>query len=175
MPNLMNVRSRSAPLTGVQRYIHEMCDQLSERVRTIAPHRQLAGVAGHLWEQSVLPRLAVGEFLWSPANTGPLQVSNQVVTIHDLATLDHPEWFSVKFSGWYRWLIPRLVNRVRHVITVSKFSKTRLLERTGIEESRISIIPNGVNQRFFPRKPTEMEFVRRQLQIPTSQYVLSLG
>jgi len=171
----MNVRSQNAPLTGVQRYIHEMCDQLKERVRRVAPRRPLLGIAGHLWEQSILPGMVKGALLWSPANTGPLRVANQVVTIHDVAPLDHPEWFSAKFAHWYRWLTPRLVNRVRRVITVSNFSKTRLLELTGVDESRIMVIPNGVNQRFFPRTPAEIESVTRRLGVPTSRYLLSLG
>jgi glycosyltransferase involved in cell wall biosynthesis len=172
---IMNVRSRYAPLTGVQRYIHEMYDQLKERVRWVAPRRVLLGIAGHVWEQSVLPAMVSGELLWSPANTGPLRVANQVVTIHDVAPLDHPEWFNGKFAHWYRWLTPRLVNRVRYVITVSNFSRTRLLELTGVDESRIIVIPNGVNRRFFPRTPAEIEAVTRQLGIPTPRYLLSLG
>ena len=172
---LMNVRSQSAPLTGVQRYIHEMCGQLKERVRRVAPGRPLLGIAGHLWEQSILPGMVNGELLWSPGNTGPLRVVNQVVTIHDVATLDHPEWFSAKFAHWYRWLTPRLVKRVRRVITVSNYSKTRLMELTGVDESRIVVIPNGVNSRFFPRTPAEIESVNRQMGLPTSRYLLSLG
>jgi glycosyltransferase involved in cell wall biosynthesis len=172
---LMNVRSQNAPLTGVQRYVQEMCGQLKERVRRVAPRRALLGIAGHLWEQSILPGMVNDDLLWSPANTGPLRVANQVVTIHDVATLDHPEWFSAKFAHWYKWLTPRLVNRVRCVITVSNFSKTRLLETTGVDESRIVVIPNGVNQRFFPRTGAEIDSVVRRLGVPTSRYLLSLG
>jgi glycosyltransferase involved in cell wall biosynthesis len=172
---LVNVRSQDAPLTGVQRYIHEMCDHLKGRVRKVAPHRPLLGIAGHLWEQLILPGMLKNELLWSPANTGPFRVANQVVTIHDVAPLDHPEWFSAKFASWYRWLIPRLVKRVRRVITVSNFSKTRLLELTGVEEARIIVIPNGVNQRFFRRTAAEIDSVKRRLGVATSRYLLSLG
>jgi glycosyltransferase involved in cell wall biosynthesis len=172
---LINVRSQNAPLTGVQRYIHEMCDQLKEHMRRVAPSRPLLGIAGHLWEQAILPGMVHGQLLWSPGNTGPVGVANQVVTIHDVAPLDHPEWFSAKFAHWYNWLIPRLVKRVRYVITVSNFSKTRLLELTGVEESRVIVIPNGVNRRFFPRTRVEIESVMRRLGVPTSRYLLSLG
>lgn len=171
----MNVRSQSAPLTGVQRYIDEMDHQLQEKVHRIAPARPLLGIAGHLWEQSILPGRTNGELLWSPANTGPLRVVNQVVTIHDVAPLDHPEWFSANFARWYKFLIPRLVRRVKCVITVSNFSKSRLLELTGVKESRIIVIPNGVNPRFHPRSPGEIESVKHRLGIPTSRYLLSLG
>jgi len=172
---VINVRAQAAPLTGVQRYILEMCDQLKERVQHIGPCWKLLGFAGHFWEQLILPGKLNGHLLWSPANTGPLQVENQVVTIHDVAPLDHPEWFSSRFANWYRWLIPRLVKRVRRIITVSNFSKTRLLELTGVEEARIIVIPNGVNARFFSRSAAEIESVKRRLGVATPRYLLSLG
>jgi glycosyltransferase involved in cell wall biosynthesis len=172
---LINVRSRNAPLTGVQRYIGEMCDQLKGRIRWVGPRRPLLGIAGHLWEQSILPGIVGAGLLWSPANTGPLRVTNQVVTIHDVAPLDHPEWFNARFAHWYNWLIPRLVKRARYIITVSKFSRNRLLELPGTEESRIVVIPNGVNERFCPKEQTEVETVKERLAIPAARYFLSLG
>ena len=66
---------------------------------------------------------------------------------------DHPEWFDPRVAAWYRWLLPRLVKRVARVITVSQFSKTRLMERLGVPADRIVAIPNGVSSRFHPRPP----------------------
>jgi glycosyltransferase involved in cell wall biosynthesis len=175
MSILLNVRSQASNLTGVQRYVQEMRDQLGDHVRTIAPSRHLGGIAGHLWEQSILPTRVGKHVLWSPANTGPLTIANQVVTIHDVATLDHPEWFTAKFGNWYRWLMPRLVKTVRRIITVSQFTKLRLIELTRVDESKIVVIPNGVNKRFVPRSGEEIAHVREILGIPTSRYVLSLG
>jgi glycosyltransferase involved in cell wall biosynthesis len=172
----MNVRAQGPPVAGVQRYVREMRDQLKHWVRQVAPHRPLLGTAGHLWEQCMLPGMLGDDLLWSPANTGPLRVAKQVVTIHDLAPLDHPEWFSARFAAWYGWLIPRLVKRVRRVITVSNFSKNRLLERTSIEESRVAVIPNGVNHDFFFRRTAEeITSLKRRLGVLTPRYLLSLG
>ena len=61
------------------------------------------GIAGHMWEQFMLPTgLKSDSILWSPANTGPLMMSNQALTIHDLSPLEHPEWFQKRFAVWYR-------------------------------------------------------------------------
>jgi glycosyltransferase involved in cell wall biosynthesis len=171
---MINTRSCTAPLSGVQRYIREICRELAGRLQEVAPLRPLSGVVGHLWEQSILPSVVKNRLLWSPSNTGPLSLENQVVTIHDVASLDHPEWFDTRFAQWYRWLIPRLIRRVKHVITVSDFSKSRLLDISGVDESRIAVIANGVNRAFHPRSSAEVRTVLSQLKIP-ALYFLAVG
>ena len=172
---VVNVRVLSSVLTGVQRYTLELLSRFGSRVRTVAPKGRLDGVRGHLWEQVVLPRHLEGELLFSPSNTGPLTVARQVVTVHDVVPLDHPEWLNPRFAAWYRFLVPRLVRRVRRVTTISEFTRTRLLERTGVDPEKIVVIPNGVDARFHPRSEEEVGKVRDALGIPTEHYVLSLG
>lgn len=172
---LVNLRSQSATLTGVQRYSQEICARLDGAIETITPRRSLHGVSGHLWEQTVLPLRIGKRLLWSPANSGPLAVERQVVTVHDLSTLDHPEWFESKFAAWYGRMIPALARRVRCLITVSEFSKQRLIANTGINASRVQVIPNGVDERFRPASSEVIDEVRTRLKIPTARYVLTVG
>lgn len=172
---VVNVRAQSAGLTGVQRYIRELCSRLGARVQAIGPGRPLRGMRGHLWEQIVLPGIAGRHLLWSPANTGPLSIGHQVLTIHDLASIDHPEWFGMRFSTWYRSITPLLARRVSRLITVSQFSKRRLLELTGIPESRVAVIPNGVDSRFHPRSPDEIRRMREKTNIKPRSYFLSVS
>lgn len=61
----------------------------------------MQGIKGHLCEQLYLPTQLQRRLLWSQGNTGPIAVSRQVLTVHDLASLDHPEWFERKFALWY--------------------------------------------------------------------------
>jgi glycosyltransferase involved in cell wall biosynthesis len=123
----------------------------------------------------VLPKIARGHLLWSPANTGPLTLGRQVLTVHDTASIDHPEWFDTRFSAWYRSITPILARRVSRLITVSEFSKRRLIELTGIPASRIAVIPNGVDARFHPRSPEEIRQVTKRTGIPTKNYLLSVS
>jgi glycosyltransferase involved in cell wall biosynthesis len=171
----INMRSQTAGLRGVQRYTAEVQRRLADRVLTVAPCRPMNGVRGHLWEQTVLPRIVSKGLLWSPANTGPLRVENQVLTIHDIASIEHPEWFRPAFARWYRWLTPELLKRVRRVITVSKFSRQRVLALANIEESKVAVIYGGVNERFRPSNADEVIGVRNQLKLPSPHYILSLG
>jgi glycosyltransferase involved in cell wall biosynthesis len=172
---VVNTRSLSANLSGVQRYTLELCARFGTQVASISPTKPMQGITGHLWEQIRLPLMIGSQLLWSPANSGPVTMRRQVVTLHDIATIDHPEWFNAKFAGWYRWMIPRLVRRVLRVITGSEFTKRRLVEISGVDESRIVVIPDGVDRRFYPRPEHETEMVRKELGIPSSRYVFSLG
>lgn len=128
---------------------------------------------GHLWEQLCLPRLAAGRMLWSPANAGPVFVDKQVVTFHDIAVLDHPEWFANRFASWYRWLVPRLARRVKRIVAVSEFTKSRLVSALGIDASKIAVIPNGVDERF--KKLGQVNLCELSCRLPSSSYVLSVG
>src|ERR1700687_1504721 len=109
---VVNTRSLHAGLSGVQRYTSELCRCFGAKVKTISPAKPMQGITGHLWEQIRLPLMIGSQLLWRPANCGPVLVRRQVVSLHDVATIDHPEWFDAKFAGWYRWMIPRLVKRV---------------------------------------------------------------
>jgi glycosyltransferase involved in cell wall biosynthesis len=172
---IVNMRSQSAGLTGVQRYARQICARFGDVVEEVHPGRALQGFSGHLWEQAMLPIRVGGRLLWSPANTGPLALRRQVLTMHDAAPIDHPEWFGAQFAGWYRWLLPALARRVRLIITASEFSKRRLIEVCGADESTISVIPHGVDERFYPREAGEIREVIARLQIPSAKYVLSLA
>jgi glycosyltransferase involved in cell wall biosynthesis len=171
----INLRSQTAGLRGVQRYTAEVFGRLADRVATVAPRRPMNGVRGHLWEQTVLPSRIGGALLWSPANTGPLRVANQVLTIHDLGSLEHPEWYSSMFATWYRWLTPELLKRVRRVITISRYSQERLLALVPIERSKVAVVYGGVGDSFHPQPADEIARVRGELGIRTPHYLLSLA
>ena len=169
-----NGRCLVQPLTGVQRYVLELSRELANELSPITPTPEWAhGLKGHSWEQICLPRLCDRRLLWSPGNTGPLVRANQVVTIHDASTLDHPEWFERKFAALYGWLLPRLARRVRAIITVSAFSKERLISRLRVSESQIHVVPNGWSEEFRPKQAPEYEGELR-LKDPFFLYVGSL-
>lgn len=169
----VNARFRGRHVSGVDRYASEVAKRLGDRVRMISPPRSLAGLRGHMWEQFVLPRyLGPAEVLWSPANSGPLTVARQVVTIHDLSALHHPEWFSPAFRLWYGRLIPPLARRARHILTVSEFSRQSIITSLHVPSERVTAVPNGVDMSVF--RPTESQSVRSQYSLPC-KYALFVG
>lgn len=195
----VNGRFLTQSTTGVQRYARELLmaldrkidqgglDLRPQQVIVLAPKnvkgglqlkhipiRQVGSLPGNLWVQIELPFYVRDGLLVSFCNTGPLAVKRQVVTIHDAAILDHPEWFKASFVAWYRFLVPRLMRRVIRVITVSNFSKTRLLEHSGIQEDQIIVLPNGVASYFHPTSPNNIDILRQKLGLP-DRYILVVG
>ena len=172
---VVNARVLGAPLTGLQRYTLELLGRFGDKVQAVAPKKNLSTIQGHLWEQLMLPYYSKGKLLFSPANTGPLSVTRQVVTIHDVVPIDRPELFSPKYRAFYQFLSPRLARRVRAVITVSAFTRERLIELARVSPSRVHAIHSGVDQRFSPQQMDSIERVRNALKIPSPYYILGLG
>jgi glycosyltransferase involved in cell wall biosynthesis len=151
-------------LTGVQRYAREIVSRW-EPVPVLKPTVGGKGATGHLWEQLRLPTLARG-LLWSPGTTGPLAVRQQIVTIHDTAFVDQAQCFTRSFAAWYQWLVPRLARRVRRIITVSQFSKSRIVEYCRVPESKVEVIYSGVGPQFRPQPPDVIHEAREALHLP---------
>jgi hypothetical protein len=112
----VNLRTLGYRITGVQRYLLSLMPYMPSELRSIRPPHPLQGIRGHLWEQLFLPAQLGRRLLWSPGNTGPIGVSRQVLTVHDVASLDHPEWFERKFALWQdaaseTWRVLQLVAR----------------------------------------------------------------
>ena len=94
---LVNTRNLSSNISGVQRYTTELVKRMKVNLEPVFPTKSLSGISGHIWEQIYLPMQVGKNLLWSPSNSGPLTVSRQVITIHDMATLDNPKDFSPLF------------------------------------------------------------------------------
>jgi glycosyltransferase involved in cell wall biosynthesis len=172
---LLNGRFHGHQPTGMQRYAIELAKRFGGRIDSAYPRRPLFGAVGHAWEQFYLPGAARGKLLWSPNNTGPVSVAAQVCTFHDLIPLDRPEWFNARFAAWYGWLLPRLARRVQHIIAVSHFTKTRIVDRFGLAPENVTVVENGVDERFAPRSSAEIAAVRKTLQIDSPHYILCVG
>ena len=161
----VNLRTLGYGITGVQRYLLSLLPHMPAELDSVKPSRALQGIKGHVWEQFYLPTQLHRRLLWSPGNTGPIAVSRQVLTVHDAASLDHPEWFERKFALWYNALLPRLVRKVRAIITVSHFSKERIVRLTGVDPERVHVISNGVEPRFRPVDPKAVKQVREKFDL----------
>ena len=170
----VNLRTLGYGITGVQRYLLSLLPHMPAQLDSVRPSQALQGMKGHVWEQVYLPTQLRRRLLWSPGNTGPIAVSRQVLTVHDAAALDHPEWFERKFALWYGALLPRLIRKVRTIITVSHFSKERIVRLTGVDAERVHVISNGVEPRFRPVDPQSVKQIKAKFEL-NGPYILFVG
>ena len=152
---VVNGRFLSRRVTGVERYGREILSLIGSKCRVEKTRGN--GLAGHMWEQFLLPvRLQSESLLWSPANTGPLAVHYQALTIHDLSPLEHPEYYKKSFSTWYRLFLPLMAKKVHVVFTPSRYVERKVMDRFGIQN--VIVTPNGVNQACFTPDARQTRF-----------------
>jgi glycosyltransferase involved in cell wall biosynthesis len=155
-PVVIDARAAArARLGGVERVTREMAARLPRlrpgRYAVLRPPAALSQRAGHLWEQALLPVAARrSRAIYCPASAAPLLTRRSVLVIHDLAALRHPEWYSAQFATYHRHVLPRVALRARRLITPSEFSRRELAEGLGIDPGRVTVVPNGVDERFSP-------------------------
>jgi glycosyltransferase involved in cell wall biosynthesis len=143
---VINGRFLTRRVTGVERYGNEILRYIGCKCQ-VAKMRA-GGPAGHAWEQFILPiKLNEHSILWSPANTGPLIIRDQALTIHDLSPLEHPDWFQKSFAAWYRLFLPILAKRVRTIFVPSEYIKHKVMKHFGIPS--VVVTSEGVNGHVF--------------------------
>jgi glycosyltransferase involved in cell wall biosynthesis len=115
--------------------------------------------------------------LHGPANALPLLPVGlpEVMTVHDLAIYDHPEWFP---SG--QWLathliVPASVRRARAIICPSEATRRALGRHFDVAVDRVRVIPHGVEPAFGQAASRRrLEEVKVKYALP-DRYLLQVG
>ena len=187
----INGKFTSQRLTGVQRVAHELTYALTRRLNghesatlfvpqnhlddgtsSLISRRVVLLFRGVLWEQIALPYATSGRTLLSLCNAGPVFKRRQVLMIHDAAVFDLPEGYSTKFRLWYRFSFALLKRNVRHILTVSDFSKARIAARLDISPDHISVVRNGIDH--LDRVVSDPSVLKR-LELEQDGFVLIVG
>ena len=157
----INGRFLTQDITGVQKFAWAVCQELQYLgwdIQLICPknikHQLPFGtiietgmLQGHKWEQIELPLYLKQNNippLLNLCNTAPLVYRNNIITLHDLAFIENPNWFNPKFAKWYKWLIPKIAKKSKHILTVSEFSKSEIMKHLHVLQSKITVLPNGI-------------------------------
>lgn len=195
----INGRSLFRQMTGVQHYAREVTRALcslepegvdftvfagregrreAEAGLPLATSFVPAGgpLRGMLWEQTLLKRMvkkARIEVLFNPGNVAPLSSPvPSVVTVHDLAFLLFPQYFSRTFAAYYRQVIPRVITEARTVITVSESTRNDLVRLLDVPAEKIAVIPNGVSPAFRQRiLKKDLAEVRERYRLPENFFL----
>lgn len=136
-----------------------------------------------IWEQVALPlelKKRALDLVHFTVNSAPVFYTGKMVfTIHDLA-FSH---YQYKVPGLYyqlvryyrRFLVPRIAKRAQAVITVSNHTKRELIERLGLKEEKVKVIPEAAGNSFHQIKDNEhLDKFRHRYSLP-EKYILALG
>lgn len=74
-------------------------------------------------------------------------------TIHDLNHLDVPHNSSVLKKIYYKIVILPAIERASSILTVSEFSKKRIIEWSNCDERKVHVVGNGVSDTFYSEAP----------------------
>lgn len=164
MKIIINGRFLTQNITGVQRVAHEIMKELDKiskekslEIIILTPKniifnslyenikvKKVGILKGHLWEQLELPIYSFLEkgILLNLCNTAPI-INTGIVDIHDISFKVNPEFFSKKFSLYYKILIWILVRTSKKILTVSEFSKNEIIKYYNVSPKKIEIVYNS--------------------------------
>lgn len=190
-PVFINGRFLAQQLTGVQRVASEitgaldaMVDETRWTTTLLAPRnardggyrrigvKQVGQRTGQAWEQLDLPRHTRGGLLLNFGNTAPVLAGAQAVILHDAGVFDTPQSYTRVYRTWSRWLYRVLAWRRAKLITVSRFSRSRIAARLRIDPGRIGLMREGADH--ILRRDADPGVLRRN-ELAPGQFVLFVG
>jgi len=169
-------RFLTQPITGVQRYGIELSKAIKKintdyNITFVTPSnfihneiadfldaKQIGSLKGQLWDQISLLKFLKSKknpLIINFSNTLPVFYENKIVTIHDIIHLKYPVSYS--YRKYYNIVFPLMLKFSKHIITGSEFSKKEISTYFSINEDKISIVYDGVDERFKPKKLEKQE------------------
>ncbi|MDR0553383.1 MAG: glycosyltransferase family 4 protein [Treponema sp.] len=118
--------------------------------------------ANSLWHQFKYPtfsRLREYDACFFPAAHKRLPYKSPCVsigTVHDMAAFRGSPWRREHLGAVIRMVLPNALRHLDRIIAVSLWVKQELVDIAGVKESRIEVVPNGVDHgAFYPRQRNE--------------------
>ena len=96
-----------------------------------------------------LVKLTRRDLFFSPGYNSPLYCASPFVfTIHDLNHIDRPENSSLLKDLYYAAVLKRACHRAARVLTVSEFSRARIIEWSGVSPEHVLNVRCGVGSEY---------------------------
>lgn len=118
----------------------------------------------YLWFEWSLPRVlrkAGADVFFSP--DGYLSLRSRVrsiMVLHDLAFVHYPRHIPFLVRAYYRYFSPKFFKRADHIITISDFVRTDLIQHFPVDPAKVSRLYNGCRLGFVPLREKEKQLVR---------------
>ena len=187
----INGKFLAQKLTGVQRTSLEilksidfLCETYNLNITLLAPkdaiNIKLENIkvvrtnfkSSFFWEQALLPILTINRLLINFSGSAPLLKYGQIITIHDAVLYDQPFAYSKLFIIWYRLLFYIQGHFSKLVMTVSQFSKERLIYYLPHIKNKILVINNGYEHVY---KLNQDLSIIEELNLKNKSFFLTVG
>lgn len=160
-------------VSGQQRYAAEISARLPDDFVRVRPRGRWAGSTGRVWAwiQLVLPLLARSSVLLSMTARAPLWSPRQVVVVHDLFVLEHPEWFSRSYVLTHAPLLRAQIRAARGVVAVSQPVADQV---AALRREVVPVAPNAPSDVFTAPDPSPSQ-VLEERGIRPGTFFLAVG
>ena len=120
--------------------------------------------------------LGRGIYVFPNYRNWPTWKSRSVTYVYDVGYIKHPETVSPKNQRYLERYMPGWLRRTNRVVTISQQVKYEIEKYLGFDESRIDIVPCGVDKSvYYRRNSTEIEAVKKRYGITYDKYFLFVG
>ncbi len=185
--------------TGTSTYTHELVQNLrrlnlGDQVMLFARNQRKGGssyhdisyrerLANYFYKEYRLPQELAEhgiEIYHSPRDMGLPSTSRlpclTIMTLHDIILVRRAlDYYSPSRAKMYERRLREKVAEVDHVVTISDFSRRDILDWCGIEASRVSVVYDGLSEKFKPViDESHLAAASNRYQLPP-RYILSVG
>jgi glycosyltransferase involved in cell wall biosynthesis len=141
----------------------------------VVPPQARHPVLYFIWFEMVIPRILKkiqADLFLSPEGYLSLRSDiKQVAVIHDLNFEHYPKDLPLLESWYYRTFFPKYAHKATRIVTVSEFSKSDIIQHYHIEDEKIDVVYNGVNQIFQPVSESLKQQTRREYSMDCEYFI----
>lgn len=107
--------------------------------------------------------------------SSPFIKCKMIMTIHDLNHLKFPQYYSPFHKYYYKYIVKPSALKCKKIVTVSKFSKSELVEWLKCDEDKIDVTYNGIDKKFeVINDKVKLDRVKVKYNLP-DKFVLYIG
>ena len=157
---------REPTLVSVRGNLRQIISPTTNRIQT------------RIWAQTTWPKFLKREKIavihHTKNLTTHLSPCPSIVTIHDLTILEHPEIYPTLDVLYWRTFEKLALRKASHIIAVSQLTANDLKRFYAMEDDKITVIPEGIDEAFVPVPAPIVQNVRTHYKLP-KHYILHVG
>jgi len=167
----LDVHTLGRRQTGNETYIRELVSALAAladpeveyvcyHTSATSPNSALPGRVRRVWPHTPIVRLPVSfpialhrdrvDVAHFQYVAPPVTTARVVLMVHDISFESNPEFLPRTQAARLRWLVPQSIRGAAQVLTVSEFTRRKMVETYRIPPDRITVTPEAAGAAFVP-------------------------